>query len=262
MATVWITYAWNDNNQQDVDFVAQELRTAGATVKLDRWNIGAGKRLWDQIESYITKPNESDAWVLVATQNSLQSEPCKEEYAYALDRALNTRGGSFPVIGLFLGPIDSSLIPAGIKTRLYVSITDADWKERVVAAAEGRQPRISQPNLQPYAIHVHDLTASGGRFAVELRPRAGVWAPFFAAVPAAEQTAVKLSIMIGPRGKPPMGGILTMCGEGPSDDQQWWVAYAGDEATPTRSYYAFCHALPTRMAFGVNNGSPQFVHAF
>jgi hypothetical protein len=35
-----------DNESQDVDFVAQELKAAGLTVKLDRWNIGAGKRLW------------------------------------------------------------------------------------------------------------------------------------------------------------------------------------------------------------------------
>ena len=42
---------------------------------------------------------------LIATNNSLASEPCKEEFAYALDRALNGRGQDFPVIVLFLGGI-------------------------------------------------------------------------------------------------------------------------------------------------------------
>ncbi len=90
MATVWITYAWNDNEHGDVDFVAQELKNQGLEVKLDRWNIAAGERLWEQLDRFITDPKESDAWVLVATSNSLQSQPCKEEFAYALNRALNT----------------------------------------------------------------------------------------------------------------------------------------------------------------------------
>ena len=92
MATVWLTYAWEDNKQGDVYFAAQELQRCGLTVKLDRWNISAGRRLWEQIEDFISNPEESDAWLLYATQASLQSEPCKEEFAYALDRALRTRG--------------------------------------------------------------------------------------------------------------------------------------------------------------------------
>lgn len=74
----------------------------GLNIKLDRWNIAAGKRLWDQIANFITSPNESDAWLLIATNNSLSSEPCKEEFAYALDRALNVRGQDFPVSAMFL----------------------------------------------------------------------------------------------------------------------------------------------------------------
>jgi hypothetical protein len=35
MATVWITYAWADNQHNDIDFVAQELGRVGLTVKLD-----------------------------------------------------------------------------------------------------------------------------------------------------------------------------------------------------------------------------------
>src|SRR3712207_6961483 len=40
----------------------------------------------------------------------------------SLDRALHTRDENFPVIGLFPSPVDKSLIPAGIRTRLYVSL--------------------------------------------------------------------------------------------------------------------------------------------
>ena len=37
MASIWITYAWNDNKDQDIDFIAQELRAVGLTVKLVYW---------------------------------------------------------------------------------------------------------------------------------------------------------------------------------------------------------------------------------
>jgi hypothetical protein len=165
---VWITYAWADNSQGDVDFVAQELQQAGVEVKLDRWNLSAGHRLWSQIEEFICNENNSDAWLLIATDNSLSSEPCKEEFAYALDRALNARGQNFPVIGLFLGPTDQSLIPAGVRTRLCVSITDPDWKERIVAAAEGRDQHIKRQKIQPFCLHIHTNQPGNKAFAIEV----------------------------------------------------------------------------------------------
>ena len=77
MATAWLSYAWNDNDSSDVDFAAQELIAAGLQIKLDRWDVQAGKRLWEQIEQLIQNPSLSDAWILYATQNSLGSEPCR-----------------------------------------------------------------------------------------------------------------------------------------------------------------------------------------
>lgn len=262
MATVWITYAWADNQHRDVDFVAQELKRAGLTVKLDRWNLGAGRRLWEQIEEFICKTEQSDAWLLVATNNSLASEPCKEEFAYALDRALKSRGNTFPVIALFLTHTDSSLIPASIRTRLHVSITDPDWKERIVAAAERRAHATSKPEVQPFYLHVHRLQGRSKLLAIEVRPRAGVWAPFVACVPMAEKENVQPSIMIGPRDVPTDSGMLTNCGEGPSSDNLMWLMFAGNQSTPTESYYIWCNELPSKLIFGVNGREPQFTVTF
>jgi len=259
--TVWVTYVWADNTARDIDFISQELQRAGLTVKLDRWNIGAGRRLWDQIDSFITDPRQSDAWLLVATSASLTSEACKEEFAYALDRALRTRGNDYPVIALFPGPVDESLIPAGIRSRLFISLTDVDWKERVAAATERRGPRISAAAVAPYEIAVHRVRADArDRFAIEVRPRAGSWHPFFAAIPKAEKKAVNPNILPGPRGRPPEGGMLMMTGDGPSDDGNWWITFAANEATPTTSYFIYCDTLPTRVGFGVHNGQPQYLH--
>jgi hypothetical protein len=248
---IWLTYAWQDNQDGDVDFIAQELTASGLAVKLDRWNLKAGLRLWEQIGQHICDPELSDAWLLYATQRSLGSEACKEEYAYALDRAINARGESFPVIALFPSTVDRDLIPAGIRARLFVSLTDPEWKERIEAAAEGRSPTIDRQALEPSVLTVH--RANDGRYAIEVRPRAGTWSPFFAAVPLKNKDGLHLGLMHGPRGFVPRGGLLQMAGEMQSLDAEWWVMYANNEATPTQSYFVFCSELPTRLVFGVKD---------
>ncbi|MES2589532.1 MAG: toll/interleukin-1 receptor domain-containing protein [Bacteroidota bacterium] len=258
MSNIWITYAWSDNEQGDVDFVAQELESAGVTIKLDRWNISAGNRLWPQIENFICSEEESDVWILIATTNSLSSEPCKEEFAYALDRALNSRGNNFPVIGLFLGSVDESLIPASIRTRLYVSITDPDWKERIIAAADGRNHNVVRQEIQPFYVKIHEGQNGNRQFAIEVRPRAGVWAPFIAGIPTEEKETVKPHIMIGPRDVPTNSGMLVNCGESESPDGKLWIMSAGNQSTPTESYYVWCEKLPSTLVFGVNGKAPQY----
>lgn len=258
MKKLWITYSWKDNEENDVTFLAQQLQKTGIEVKLDRWVLNSGSRLWEQIDSQISSDEHSDAWAIFATQNSLGSQPCKEEIAYALQRALDIRGANFPLIGIFPGPIESSLIPAAIKTRLYVSLSDEDWKERVSAAVEGRPLDIKHLEVEPYQIRVH--SKSDGKYAIEVRPRAGVWAPFFAAIPESEKEKVNMHILRGPKGNPPMGGVLTNSGEGLDEgSKQWWIVFAGDEATTTMSYFCICDALPSQIAFGVNAGNPQYI---
>jgi len=258
--SIWITYAWNDNVDGDVDFAAQELIRKGVNVKLDRWNLTAGKRLWEQIETYIQDPSQSDGWLLYATQASLGSQKCKEEFAYALERALEQRSSDFPIIALFPASVDNELIPVGIKIRLFVSIADPDWKERIVAAIEGRQPVITKPQIEPYALTVHDLGRQQDEhsYAIEVRPRAGTWSPFIAGIPIDEKEDVSPHLLHGPAKHIPSGGMLVNCGEGTSNDGRLWVTFAGNEATPTQSYYVFCKKLPSLLIFGVKGGQPQY----
>lgn len=204
---LWITYAWDDNKNQDVDFIAQELSSVGIDVRLDRWTIGAGTRLWDQIQEFISSDKESDGWLLIATENSLASEPCREEFAYAIDRALSTRGDVFPVIALFPRRVDDQLIPPAIKVRHYLSLIDPDWKERIKAALEHRDPNVGRPAVAPYELTIHRGHRSG-RIIVEARPRAGRWRPVIAAVPIAEKDC-KPMIFIEPSGMPTGTGMMS-----------------------------------------------------
>jgi TIR domain len=252
MSSIWLTYAWDDNTDSDVDFAAQELATAGLTVKLDRWNIRAGRRLWEQIERFIQDETECDAWLMYATKNSLGSEACREEYAYALNRALRSRCGSFPVIALFPDSVDEALIPAGVRARLYVSLTDPDWKERIIAAAEGRAPQLQRRPVAPFLLRVHNLVNNDAdqNYAIEVRPRAGTWAPFMFMVPVGEKEAVKPDLSHGSAGGFPATSMTGIAGEGTTKDGLWHYIKATNQATPTQSYYLLCANLPSEVAFG------------
>lgn len=257
VAKIWITYAWKDNDLGDIDYLVQELRRSGLEVKLDRWHLGAGKRLWSQIEHFITTHTESDAWLFFATQSSLLSEACREELAYALDRALSSRGETFPVIGLFPASVDRDLIPAAIRTRLYVDLSDPDWKERIVAAAEKRSPLIRETELNPYSVTIH---AAPQPFKVlfEVRPRAGVWHPFAAGVPNGEKERVGFTFRSGARGFiPAIAGIHISGGNVISDDGAWYLELGHEAASPTQSYFLFCKEIPSALAFGQINTPGQ-----
>lgn len=249
MKTLWITYAWEDNKGGDVEFIAQELEPAGISIKLDRWNIKAGKRLWEQIDSFITKESECDGWMIVATQNSLGSEPCKEEIAYALSRALENRGAIFPIIGLFPSSVDTNLIPAAIKTRLYVSTQDEHWKERIVSALEDRNPNIARKPLEPYSFEYRGPMFN--KQVIEIRPRVGTWAPFYCGVPIGEKNIVRPIVRKGPKGHvPPIAGIVIGGFEKESIDKEWWMIGQTGEVTPTMSCLFYFDELPSELIFG------------
>lgn len=261
MLPVWLTYAWNDNTDGDADFIAQQLAGVGLETRLDRWTLSAGQRLWEQIGRELSQ-NDLAAWIILATQNSCGSEACKEELAYALDRAFGKHGQGFPVIALFQSPVDRSILPPALGVRLCVSMKDSHWLERIKAAAERRAPAIPREELQPYAITVHTVIGdSFGKFAIEVRPRAGTWAPFYAAVSTSEKESVKMKLAYGPRGSLPQGIVLHQYGavDGRDASGQSFSGYkAANEASPTMSYYIFCATLPSALMFGVLNSQSQF----
>ena len=59
--TLWLTYAWVDNEDADVDHVIRELGQAGLDLHFDRRQIIPGQRLWPQIDKEISDPKRTDA---------------------------------------------------------------------------------------------------------------------------------------------------------------------------------------------------------
>lgn len=106
--------------------------------------------------------------------------------------------------------MDTNLIPAGIKTRLFVSVTELGWKERIVAGVERRQPDIVKPQVEPYALKIYRSSRDGNkRYAIEVRLRGGTWVPFFAAIPLNEKDNVSPRLHHGPAKRNPLkAGVL------------------------------------------------------
>lgn len=253
MPTVFLSYAWKDNDEGDVEFVAQELGKAGLEVKMDRWNVSAGDRLWEQVGKFISSDEESQAWAIYATTNSLTSQPCREELGYALNRALQNRGQAYPIIGIFPGSVDRSLIPQAITSRLYVSLEDKHWVERVKAATEHRAPAIPRDQFEPFALKIHDFTDGQGRQrkVIEVRPRAGHWPAVIFSYPKTEHTALDPLVLAGPSGQVPMACMTSISnGDGHHDGIEILYFICSNGASPTQSCYFVCNQLPSSLTFG------------
>lgn len=244
MPKLWLTYAWKDNEEAQVDFVVQELEGKGLSVGIDRTQLIPGRRLWPQIDDQITNPAKCDAWAIYVTQNSLRSEPCNEELVYALDRALRTRGSDFPLIGIFPEPLDRELIPSAIATRLYVSLQAPDWADRVAAGVGGTTPGSPSKSIHPFVINSY---GARGQHIIEVRPRTGRWHPFVFFVKSEERDLL-MTIGVGPSGKPPeMSMVLGRSGvegDGYSGLQMQSVVDSLNSA------YIYCSKSPSEIMFG------------
>lgn len=245
MTKLWLTYAWKDNESDQVDYVVHALRAEGLDVGFDRVRLVAGQRIWPQLDKAISDPEQSDAWAIYATKQSLSSEPCLEELATALDRALRTRAGAFPIIGIFPEPIDRALIPSAVATRLYVTLQDPDWAKRVSAGAGLEAPSLEIKSVPPYVLHA---TEEDGRLILEVRPRAGRWHPFVAMVLASQRDRL-LNVGHGPSGRPP--AVSMVLGE---TDVEAGGRYKGlqieNPVDPLNSAYVYFSSSPTQIVFG------------
>ncbi len=250
MKKLWVTYAWKDNEELDVDFLIQELSDGGIDVRYDRRQLLAGLSLWEQIDQAITNPVNSDAWAIIVSKQSLESGPCREELNYALRRALETRGTAFPLIGIFTEQIDNSIVPSAIATRLYVNVESADWIERVRSSVEGVAPEISTHRVGPVAIKLH-RSNPGYPLVVEARPRTGLWNPCVTKILLAEKPYMH-GVLVRPAGRLPRIGMLHFVEGRAQGEPDWFMRGPSDDATasPTMSMYVFFHTVPSRLLVG------------
>jgi hypothetical protein len=205
------------------------------------------KKTLGTIEQHISSPEKCDSWIIYATENSLANEKCKEELYYALDRALKIKSGNFSIIWIFPNHINPELIPPSIKTRLYVSLEDENWLERVVSWINWVAPSIVRPTLEEFDLRVQNYI---WRSVIEVRPRAWTWSPFFCAIPIWEKKELNPRIAFNSKWNDPnWGWMLYGKYDYTSRDWKWSIIQVDNQATPTMSCFITVNKLPTELLF-------------
>lgn len=185
----------------------------------------------------------------------MQSEACQEELAYALDRAIRTRGQDFPLIGIFPEPADRAIIPSAIATRLWVSLDDPEWAQRVAAGVTGHSISSERPAIEPYILRTH---RQNDDLFIEVAPRIGVWSPFVAFVPIAERDLLT-GILVGPPGSVPSMSVVQGMRQGPDQHHENFFIQIGTDVTSRRSAFVKLKAAPSKFGFG-QAPKPVFIH--
>jgi hypothetical protein len=172
-----------NNAKGDVDYVLQEIRKEGVDVRRDKGQLAPGQHTWDQIGQFIDDPALSDAFIIVVTTESLKSKSCREEPAYAVTRALQSRGGTYPIIGLVRGEVPTDMPPV-LKARLWVSTDEKHWAQRVASGVRREAPGELENEILPFEWKLASGTAANGADHVfSVWPRVGSWSPFVYGVP-------------------------------------------------------------------------------
>jgi hypothetical protein len=242
---VWLTYAWSNNQDGQIDYVVAELQAQGLAVGHDRAHLIPGQRLWEQLDRAITSDTSVAAWAWYITKESLESEPCREELAIALDRALRTKTGTFPLIGIFPSPIARDLIPSAIATRLYVNLNDPNWAKQVAAGVRKTRPDVGAVPAANYVLTEH---AHRSQYVLELRPRAGRWYPCTILVPES-QRANLVRVVVAPSGGPAPDAPMWYEKRTPS--VQGYSGLVTSEAVDhLHSAYVFFKEKPKTVVFG------------
>lgn len=253
MKKLWLTYAWKDNEDKDIDFIIQELdKVKSIETRFDRRNLVPGQRLWQQIGGFITDPNECDAWGIVLTKNSLKSESCIEELSYALERALSAKGSEFPIFAL-LHNISASELPPALKIRLCIPLENNEFLEQVIAAVEKRAPRFSPTDLTDWIFKNH-FDSKKNLNVLELRPRFDRISPFAIAVDFDEKdNGNVVNVSSGPANMIPKAFVAFGWIDSEttlSDGTHVWMWGANNEINSTNSIYLFYKEKPKRIWYG------------
>lgn len=250
--SLWITYAWKDNDEGNFDYLVQELKNFGVNTRYDKIELIAGQRLWSQIADKINDDGTT-GWAYLITPNSLQSEACLEELYYALNRALESKDKVFPLIGLVVSEVLFQSVPTALKIRLCVSLANPLWKEQIKAGLELKPvQQFDTPQTRfIYKVTQH-FNGVGIVTVVEIRPRFEEAYFWRIAVP---NTAHIQGFGIGPSNTGSTVGNLEMSVQGGQinvNGRPFQIVGAANKLTAGTSAYIFIdNETPDTVLFGL-----------
>jgi hypothetical protein len=249
---LWTTYAWNDNEEGNFEYIMQELNAFGISTEYDKVALIPGQRLWSQISEKINS-SETTGWAFLITPNSLNSEPCLEELYYALNRALETKSNNFPIIGLVTSGVSFNDIPTALKIRLCVSLTNPNWKEQIKSALLMQPTKNIESNQSKYIYNIsQEFYVNGITTTIEIRPRFEELHFWRIAIPV---TSNIVRFGVGPANSKQISGVLETVVDGFNmqlNEIDCKIVGAGSRLTPGTSAYIFIdNEIPDFVGFGL-----------
>jgi hypothetical protein len=232
MATVWITFATEDNVDGNIDYLAQEISQCGWKTRMHPMFPGEDDKIDRLMPAFLARPEQSDAWILYGSDKALEHGRAAR-IRVAMERALGARG-EFPAVGLFPGAPDTSL-----QLTHTVGMHDDDWRTQL-GEALGCDLRERKGGVVPgYVATVNVVSGEDYRYVFECRPKMGRWTSFVFAVLPEEKARVAPKILGDADAE-----------EGFSEDAQWYFQVSRRTGTPAESYSVLLRELPSRLAFG------------
>lgn len=232
MATVWITFATEDNAEGVIDYLAQEISRCGWKTRLHPMFPGEDEKIDRLMPAFLARPEQSDAWILFGSAAAL-AHGRAARIEGAIQRALGARG-EFTAVGLFPGARDERL-----QLSHTVGVHDADWRQQLGDALGCDIAEAADGVLPPYLANVNVLSGGEYRYSFECRPKMGRWDAFVFAVPPEDMKRVAPKIAFEE-------GVE----EGFSHDAEWYFQLARRVATAANGYSVLLKDLPKRLAFG------------
>jgi hypothetical protein len=235
MGTVWITFATENNIDGDIDYLAQEIGRCGLRTRMHPMFPGEDDKLDRLIPAFLSRPEQSDAWILYGSSEGLP-EGRAERIKAAAARALESRK-VFPVIGIFTdAQAATSASTIGFNHVLFAD--DPEWRRRLGEALGCDLSPTSDEGLPSYVAKLRSEAPDPFRYSFECRPKMGRWDSFLFAILPEERVRVAPQIASGE------------FEEGFSDDAEWYFQVARTPATPLDSHVVLMKDTPSRMAFG------------
>lgn len=243
--TLFLTYARSDNQDNDVEFIRTSLEPE-LNVVLDYVLLNPGQPMVPQLEDAILS---CDAWAMFVSTRSLASKNCREELLWAFNRAMQAKG-EFPLIGLVKGGTRPETLPSALQVRLWISLDDPDWKDRLVNAVLGRSPPPHGAPVKPYKIRWHELGRDAHGVVMEVRPRLATWHELWVEIPrSTAQTESPYSAVGVPDEIPTTSEKLVRRDSATADCYKLYVKGRIDE---TQSLYVIIPFHPELVRFGTS----------
>jgi hypothetical protein len=235
MATVWITFATEDNVDGDVDYLAQEISKAGLRTRQHPLFPGEDDKIDRLMPAFLARPDQCDAWILYASHRTLE-DGRGERIGQALQKAHDKRG-PFPAVGIFR---QSNVAADAGKLPLTYGLPadDPEWRKHLGNALTVDMSARAETGLHSYLAKLLPSAPQPFRYMFEFRPKMGRWNTFLFAILPEERAAV------APEIRP------FEFDEGFSDDAEWYFQVGRTPATPSTSYFVVMKEMPSRMAFG------------